>query len=128
MDTKYNIPFEFLMDYLNPKKVKIRPMLGCFGLYMNNEIVFFLRERKEKPTYNGVWVATTTENLASLSKTLPSINQHLKLVKDHNSNNTWLFISVQDDKFEAVVKKACGLVTKGDKRIGNTKKKSLATA
>ncbi|MHB8259289.1 MAG: hypothetical protein ACYDCN_11500 [Bacteroidia bacterium] len=127
MDTEYKIPFEFVMDYLNPKKVKIKPMFGCFGLYVNNKIVFFLRERKEKPTYNGVWVATTTEYLASLSKALPSINQHLKLVKDKNSNGTWLFISVQDDKFEDVVIKACGLVTKGDKRIGKVTKGSLAT-
>lgn len=128
MDTIHKIPFEFIMDYLNPKKIKIRPMFGCFGLYVNNKIVFFLRERKEKPTYNGVWVATTLENFAALSKTLPSINQHLKLVKDHNSTHTWLFLSVQDDKFETVVIKACGLVTKGDKRIGNSTKKSLTTA
>lgn len=127
MNPKYKIPFEFILDYLYPKKVKIKPMFGCFGLYVNGKIVFFLRDRKEKIELNGVWVASTLDNFASLSKALPSVNRELKLVEGKKSSGTWLLISTQDDNFEAVVIKACELILKGDSRIGKITKSSLTS-
>ncbi len=56
-DKKYKIPFEFILDYLNPKEVIIKPMFGCFGLYVNDKMYFFLRDREDKKELNGVWIA-----------------------------------------------------------------------
>jgi len=88
-------------------------------------MVFLLRNRKVQPEKNGIWVATSPEHSESVSKTLPSIHRDLKLI-EKKAKNTWLLISVEDDNFETLVIKACGMIVKGDKRIGKITKSSLA--
>ena len=117
-DKKYNIPFDFILDYLYPKEVVIKPMFGCFSLYMNNRIYFFLRNRDDKEELNGVWVAVATPNdYESLAKELHSINQDRELVEDNKSDNKWLLLSAFDDQFESLVNQACYLILNNDKRI-----------
>ena len=50
-----NIPFDFILDYLHPNDVVTKPMFGCFSLYINNKICFFLRDRDDKKELNGIW-------------------------------------------------------------------------
>jgi len=122
----YKIPFDFILDCLYPKELIIKPMFGCFGLYMNNRIYFFLRNRDDKKELNGVWVAVATpEDYGSLAKELPSINQDKELVEDHKSENKWLLLSAFDHQFESLVNKACDLILNNDKRIGKVTKGSL---
>ncbi len=126
MNQKHKIPYVFILDYLHPKEVKIKPMFGCFGLYVDDKIIFFLRDRKEKPELNGVWVAVgILSYYESLAKKLPSVNQDKKLVEDKKSNNKWLLISIHDDNFETIVIKACELVLNGNEGIGKVTKGSL---
>ena len=125
-DKKYSIPFDFIIDCLNPKEIIIKPMFGCYGLYINNKIYFFLRNRDDQIELNGVWVAlATTDNYQSLAKELPSINQDKKLIEDKKSNNKWLLLSTFDDQFESLVNDACDLVINNDKRIGKITKGSF---
>jgi len=101
-------------------------MFGCFGLYMNNRICFFLRNRDDKKELNGIWVAVATpDDYDSLTKELPSINQDKELVEDKKSHNKWLLLSAFDDQFESLVNKACDLILNNDKRIGKITKGSL---
>ena len=126
LDKEYGIPFDFIIDCLNPKEVVIKPMFGCYGLYINNKICFFLRNREDKSELNGVWVAVATpDDYQSLAKELPSINQDKKLVEDKKSNNKWLLLSTFDDQFESLVNNACDLVLNNDKRIGKITKTSF---
>jgi hypothetical protein len=125
MNANPKIPFEFIMDYLYSKKVRIKPMFGCFAVYVNSKIVFILRERKEKPELNGVWVASSTQNIESLSQTLQAVDREVQLVESKKSNGTWLLIPLQNEEFETTVIKACELVSKGDERIGKTTASSL---
>lgn len=120
----HKIPFDFILDYLHPKKVSVKPMFGCYGLYANNKMVFLLRNRKIKPEKNGIWIATTPEYSESVSNALPSVHRDLKLI-EKKSKNTWLLISAEDDNFETLAIKACEMITKGDKRIGKVTKSSL---
>ena len=127
IEKKHHIPFDFILDYLTPKEVVVKPMFGCFLLYIGNKIYFFLRYRKDQIELNGIWVALSSpENYESLAKELPSINQGLKLHEDKKSNNKWLLLSVFDDEFESLVIKACELVLNNDKRIGKITKGSLS--
>lgn len=128
MSKNYNIPFEFVLDYLSGKEVIIKPMFGCFLLYIDNKIYFFLRDRNDQKELNGVWVALShPSDYRSLAKELPSINQDKKFDdKDKNSNNKWLLLSAFDDEFESLVIKACELVLSNDKRIGKFTKGSLS--
>ncbi len=126
IDKEYRIPFDFIIDFLNPKEVVIKPMFGCYSLYINNKICFFLRNREDKIELNGVWVAVATpDDYQSLAKELPSINQDKKLIEDKKSNNKWLLLSTFDDQFESLVNNACDLVINNDKRIGKITKGSF---
>ena len=123
---KYNIPFDFILDYLYPKEIIIKPMFGCFGLYMNNKIYFFLRKRDDNKELNGVWIALATpDDYRSLATEMPSINQDKILVEDKKSNSKWLLLSAFDDQFESLVIKACDLILNNDKRIGKITKGSF---
>lgn len=123
IDKDYRIPFDFIIDFLNPKEVVIKPMFGCYSLYINNKICFFLRNREDKIELNGVWVAVATpDDYQSLAKELPSINQDKKLIEDKKSNNKWLLLSTFDDQFESLVNNACDLVINNDQRIGKITK------
>ena len=125
-DKKYKIPFDFILDILHPREIIIKPMFGCYSLYMNNKICFFLRNRNDKKELNGVWVAVATPgDYESLRKELPSINQDKKLVEDKKSNDKWLLLSAFDDQFESLVNNACDLVLINDKRIGKITKGGL---
>lgn len=126
INKKYKIPFDFILDCLYPKEIIIKPMFGCYSLYMNNKICFFLRNRANKKELNGVWVAVATPgDYKSLRKELPSINQDKKLVEDKKSNDKWLLLSAFDDQFESLVNNACDLVLINDKRIGKITKGGL---
>jgi len=120
------IPFDFILDALYTEEVEIKPMFGCFGIYVNNRMCFFLRKRADRKELNGVWVALASpEAYNSLTIELPSVNQDEKLVENKKKSNTWLLISVFDDDFEELVNKACDLILNKDKRIGKTTRGSL---
>ena len=76
MNQKHKIPYVFILDYLHPKEVKIKPMFGCFGLYVDDKIIFFLRDRKEKPELNGVWVAVGTHDCSGYGVSKPIFSRY----------------------------------------------------
>jgi hypothetical protein len=65
------IPFEFVLDELAGVDPWTRPMFGCTAVYVEERIVFILRDNKDRD--NGVWVATTKEHHASLRRELPNL-------------------------------------------------------
>ena len=48
IEKKHNVPFDFILEHLASKVVIIKPMFGCFGLYIDNKIYFFLRDRNDQ--------------------------------------------------------------------------------
>ena len=67
------LPFNFLFDYLIPLEVTVKPMFGVYVIYVNERMVLAVRQRKDHPETNGVWVATELKHLNSLKKELPSL-------------------------------------------------------
>jgi len=127
IEKKYSIPFDFILDHLASKEVIVKPMFGCFRLYIDNNIYFFLRDRQDQKELNGIWIALASpEDYESLAKELPSINREYKLHDNKKSNNKWLLLSVFDENFESLVVKACELILNYDKRIGKITKGSLS--
>jgi hypothetical protein len=118
MNSYSNIPFEFILDYLNKNNVRIKPMFGCFAVYVGNKLVFLLRDRKEKTELNGVWLASSVEKIESLSLEFPIADREVKLVESKKSSGTWLLIPKDNREFEEAVIKACEMVACGDDRIG----------
>src|SRR5262245_43770907 len=71
MKPKKTIPFDFVLDYLAPLDVSVKPMFGAYGVYVGSKIVLILRSRKDHPDANGVWLATSGEHHESLRKHFP---------------------------------------------------------
>jgi hypothetical protein len=92
-------------------------MFGCLAVYVEEKIVFVLREKKGAD--DGVWVATTKDHHASLRRELPS----LRSIEIFGVGETgWQVLPVDVGDFEESVLRACALVRAGDPRIGKVPK------
>jgi hypothetical protein len=115
---KKKIPFEFVFEELASLELWTRPMFGCTAVYVEEKIVFVLRDKK-KDEDDGVWVATTKEHHASLRRKLPN----LRSIAVWGVGETgWQVLPVGAADFEESVRRACALVREGDARIGKVPK------
>ena len=113
------MPFEFVLECLYSKSPVVKPMFGCHAVYIDEKIMFILRDREDVPEDNGVWIATTKEHHESLKKDFPS----MRSISVLGSGVTgWQVLPVTSDDFEESVVKACEFVLKGDFRIGKIPK------
>lgn len=118
------IPFSFVVENLYPLQPVVRPMFGCFAVFLNNKIVFMLRHREDHPEVNGVWFATSRQHHPSLKSEFPS----LKSVSVLGMGVTnWQMIHEDMPDFEEIILRACRLVVKGDPRIGHIPKRKQRT-
>lgn len=90
-------------------------MFGCVAVYVEDKIVFALRDKLSYPSDNGVWIATTTGHHASLRREFPHMRSIGVLGKEVTG---WQLLSVDATDFEQSVMRACELVCAGDVRIG----------
>jgi hypothetical protein len=114
---KKNIPFEFVLDYLIPLDVTVKQIFGLWAIYVNEKIMLILRDRKDNPDSNGVWIATNQEHHMSLKIDLPSLRS-ISIYSDGITETEWQVIPVGTDDFEASVRKVCELIKHNDHRIG----------
>lgn len=110
------VPFEFLLEELEPLAPWTRPMFGCHAVYVDERIVFILRDKKHPRCDDGVWVATTREHHASLRRELPSLRSVQVLAG--GAETGWQVLPAEADDFEDSVLRACAMVRAGDPRIG----------
>ena len=113
--SKSRMPFQFVLDELGPEQPIVRPMFGCYAIYINGRISLILRDKPAFPKDNGVWLATTKEHHASLKKLFPSMRSIGLLGKDVTG---WQVLPSSSDDFEEAALRACRLVIKRDPRIG----------
>jgi hypothetical protein len=116
-------PYGFVLDVLAPREPVMRPMFGCYALYCGGRITLVLRKRRDHPSMNGVWVATTKEHHASLRRLLPCLRSIPLLGKGETN---WQMIPESDEEFERAVLAACDLVLRRDRRIGTVPKERRA--
>ncbi|MCW3102672.1 MAG: hypothetical protein JWO09_1112 [Bacteroidetes bacterium] len=119
-----SIPFSFVLDNLHLLDPVIKPMFGCHSVYIGNKVVLTLRDKDDADS--GVWIATTPEFHSSLKKEFPNMRS---ITVFGTGTSSWQVLPKDADDFEASVNHLCGLVIKGDPRIGKVpkpkKKKSL---
>lgn len=116
---KKTLPFEFVLEELDRLSPYTKPMFGAFGLYVDDKIVFILREKEGSEQDNGVWMATTQEHHASLKKDFPN----MRSIQVFGGGETgWQVLPADSEDFEEAVIKACKFVSKKDPRIGKVPK------
>jgi len=109
------IAFEFVLEALISLDPIVKPMFGCHAIYVEEKIIFILRNRESEPYDNGVWLATSPQYHTSLERELPS----MRSIKLFGGGKTkWQNIPMEADDFEESVFKACEMMLNRDIRIG----------
>jgi hypothetical protein len=108
-------PHEFVLEALAPLSPETRPMFGCLAVYVEDRIVFILRDRGEHAADNGVWLATTHEHHESLRRLFPNMRSVGVLGRNVTA---WQVLPADAPDFEEAALRACDLVLAGDRRIG----------
>jgi hypothetical protein len=111
------VPFDFVLAELADLDPWTRPMFGCTAVYVEERIVFVLRDKSDQDT--GVWVATAKEHHASLRLEMPN----MRSIKVFGVGETaWQVLPADADDFEESVLRACALVLASDPRVGKVPK------
>ena len=113
---KRPIPFEFVVEAIETRSPWVRPMFGCFSVYVGDEIVLFLRERDDEIHTNGVWVATTPAHRESLAAEFFITRQTLR---EGEFGSKWLRLPSDHPRFEQDALRACELIVARDPRVGH---------
>lgn len=121
MAAQKNIPFDFVFEYLEPLPYVVKPFFGCHAIYLGEKIMLILRDKKDHPDVNGVWLATSHESHESLREIFPSMRS-VSIFNDGAGETAWQMISSGAPDFESSVMELCKLVRRGDKRIGRVPK------
>lgn len=98
-------------------------MFGCYAIYIGEKIVLILRKSAEHTRYNGVWIATSKEDHASLRKEFP-VMRSINLLGRGVTN--WQVIPERSKHFESLAIHACELIARGDARIGRVPARKTA--
>ncbi len=96
-------------------------MFGCHAVYVDEKIIFVLRDKAHPRCDDGVWIATTREHHSGLRQEFPSLRSISILAAGGVTG--WQVLPVESEDFEDSVLRACALVRGGDARIGKVPKK-----
>jgi len=120
-------PHEFVLDAIAGLEPRTRPMFGCLAVYVDEKIVFLLRDKQRDASDNGVWLATTEEHHESLRVEFPRMRSIRLLGKEVTG---WQVLPSDSPDFESAALRACDLVLARDPRIGKVpdRKKRAANA
>jgi hypothetical protein len=109
------VPHEFVLDALEPIGPITKPMFGCLAVYVKEKVVMILRDHRDHPADNGVWLATTAEHHDSLQREFP----HMRSIQLFGTPQTsWQLLPSDASDFEESALHACELVLVNDPRIG----------
>ncbi len=90
-------------------------MFGCYAIYVDGKLVLILRERKDHPHDNGVWLAIAEESYNELKKIFPCMRS-IRLLG--GKRTVWQNLPMTEDDFEEFVMTACEMILRNDPRIG----------
>lgn len=113
------VPYEFVLEALAHLPTETRTMFGCLAVYLGDKIVLILRDRRDPPADNGVWLATTEEHHESLGREFPSMRS-IQLFGKRITG--WQVLPADAGDFEEAALHACELIVARDPRIGKVPK------
>lgn len=108
-----DMPFAFVMDYLDPISPTVRQMFGTYSVYAEGKIYLATRLRDKGPEDNGIWIGTEMEHHESLRAEFPALTplNSIPIKK-------WLLLSNKHEDFEVVARELCLLIVAEDTRLG----------
>ena len=118
---KRQVPFPFVLEELISLRPTIKSLFGSTNIYLDDKLLFSLRNSVKHPGTNGIWIYTTAEHLDSLAKEFPELPRKQLW---RSGNKGWVVLASWLPNFEEYAFKACELVAKGDQRIGRLTRSS----
>ncbi len=115
------IAFDFLLDYLHPLPVKVRPMFGCHAFYLAGKLMFVTRRKEDHAEVNGLWIATTHAHHASLESQMPGLSS-VTVLNGGKGETAWRLLHEDLPDFERDAIRICEMIRNGDPRIGTIPK------
>ncbi len=109
------VPFEFVLEAIAPLSPMTRPMFGCLAIYVEDNIVLILRDKKDDVSDNGVWLATTRDHHDSLRREFPNMRS-IRVLGEKVTG--WQVLPSDAPDFEESALHACELILARDTRIG----------
>ncbi len=113
------IPFDFILDYLLPIELEIRPFFGMFSIYSGQKLLLMLRDRTNEPEMNGIWIAMNKGH-EELKSELPGLFEYPG-ARPNKKDDGWLHIPPDADNFEQLAIRICEMIVHRDPRIGKIK-------
>ena len=109
------IPFQFVLEELRPLRPDVRRMFGFTYVYLDDKLLFSLRDSVKQPGSNGMWLFTTAEHLTTLGNEFPQLSKRYLW---RSGKNAWVILASKLEDFEECAFRACELILRGDRRIG----------
>ena len=113
--TKRRLPFDFVIAELSELRPVVKNAFGFTYVYLDDRLLFTLRDNVERPSTNGMWLFTTGEHVESLAKEFPDLSRRQIW---RSGKNCWIVLASRLEYFEEYALKACELILNGDRRIG----------
>ena len=117
---KRQAPFPFVLEELVSIRPTVKQMFGFTHVYLDDKLLFSLRDSINKPGSNGMWLYTTAEHIESLGSEFPQLSRRYLW---RSGRNAWVILASKLEGFEEYVFKACDLILRGDPRIGKVSRR-----
>lgn len=112
---KQRAPFPFVLEELVSIRPTVKRMFGFTYVYLDEKLLFSLRNSSNKPGSNGMWLFTTVEHIDSLASEFPQLSRRYLW---RSGKNAWVILASKLEGFEEYAFRACELILRGDPRIG----------
>ena len=114
---------EFVLDAIATLSPKTRSMFGCLAIYVQDEIVLILRDKRDQAADNGVWLAITEDQHRSLRREFPNMRSIQVLGKKVTGRQV---LPADAKDFEEAALHAYDLVLAVDPRIGKVPRETAS--
>lgn len=109
------LPFPFIIDELESLRPTVRGVFGFTHVYLEDKLLFSLRDADTRTSSNGMWLYTTTEHADSLANEFPDLPRRQIW---RSGKKAWVILASRLGDFEENALRACELILSGDRRIG----------
>lgn len=117
------IPFPFVIDELESLRPTVRTVFGFTHVYLEDKLLFSLRDAANHPGSNGMWLYTTTEYADSLAQEFTDLPRRQIW---RSGKKAWIILASRLPEFEEHAFKACELILGRDQRIGRLSRRMPA--
>ncbi len=121
--TKQRLPFDFVIEELSELRPVVKSAFGFTYVYLDERLLFTLRDNVKQPSTNGMWLFTSSEHVDSLAKEFPDLSRRQIW---RSGKNCWIVLASRLECFEEYALKACELILNGDRRIGRLSRRVMA--